>query len=433
VTFWPAADGWTILQTPREYETLKGLRLTAIGTTPISRARELLARIASHDNDYSREEQMVSQARSPIVLLGLGIISQADSIPLTVTDGEREWQVMVQPLNRSAIRFAEPTGEAIGTLWLQGNGERYWSKLVTSPSGRRVLYVQFSSSTAFATGEGRDFAAFERELLHMAIEGKPDRILLDLRLNGGGNYPSTASLLATLIQTSLVTDPGRFFVIIGGRTFSSAIFHATALEKFTAPIFVGTPTGGRPGWVGETGAPFRLPHSGLAIALARAIHDPGGAYDDRPAILPDLIVPFTSADIRAGRDPAMQAAFDYNGSTVAQYLYSKLDRNDTSIVARAFDGLTQAQRADMQISAAELTALTERLVSERRIEEAVAAAHLLLRECPWSVGARRLLADVLVQAGDTVQARQIYVRVYQENKQFSDIPDILRSFGQRGW
>lgn len=59
-------------------------------------------------------------------------------------------------------------------------------------------------------------------------ERKPPNIVVDLRLNGGGNYELTAPFAEAL--PDLLPDDGHLVLIIGHRTFSAAIVTAAILK-----------------------------------------------------------------------------------------------------------------------------------------------------------------------------------------------------------
>ena len=149
-------------------------------------------------------------------------------------------------------------------------------------------------------------------------EQQPRNLVIDLRLNGGGNLNTARDFMKSL--PALV--PGRIFVLTSPWTFSAAISSLGYLEQ-TAPdrvTIVGEEVGDRLEFWAE-GGPTTLPASGLMFSIATERHDYKNgcrAFTDChgpvvanpiavPSLAPDVAAPWTIEAYRAGRDPAMDA------------------------------------------------------------------------------------------------------------------------------
>jgi C-terminal processing protease CtpA/Prc len=155
-----------------------------------------------------------------------------------------------------------------------------------------VLHVGYNST--FAPTQ-----AFARRLARAASEVR--RVVVDLRLNGGGNNTTYGPLLDVLASVPSLA------VLIGRGTFSAAGNFATELGLATDAVFVGEPTGGGVNQYGDSVA-RRLPATGWNLNVATLYHEKGGPHDRRLAVEPDIHVEPTSEDFFAGRDPALEAA-----------------------------------------------------------------------------------------------------------------------------
>jgi hypothetical protein len=149
-------------------------------------------------------------------------------------------------------------------------------------------------------------------------ETRPSNLVLDLRMNGGGDLTTTrdfAERLPRLVK-------GRIFALTSPWTFSAAISTLGYLKQ-AAPArvtIVGEPVGDRLDFFAE-GRTVTLAHSKVAVQFAAERHDYRGGcrkYDDchravvaRPIAIasldPDIAVPWTIDAYRAARDPAMEA------------------------------------------------------------------------------------------------------------------------------
>lgn len=167
-------------------------------------------------------------------------------------------------------------------------------------------------------------------------------LILDLRDNGGGNSGHGYRILATLLDRPVATsvwrtrlyrpsfrawgnaegwhvagegriepDAERRFggpvaVLIGPRTYSAAEDFAVAFDVAERGPMIGEATGG------STGQPlaFGLPGGGQARVCSKRDTYPDGREFVGVGVLPDREVRTTVADLRAGRDPVLEAALE---------------------------------------------------------------------------------------------------------------------------
>jgi len=133
-------------------------------------------------------------------------------------------------------------------------------------------------------------------------------MVIDLRLNGGGNSIIFEPLVKALSKRRDVNQTGRLFALIGRGTFSSACLNAQKLKRETKAILVGEPAGQRPNFYGEVET-MTLPYSKLRVHYStRYFKTTDG---DPPALAPDIQVETSSSDYASGRDPVMERALNY--------------------------------------------------------------------------------------------------------------------------
>ena len=74
----------------------------------------------------------------------------------------------------------------------------------------------------------------------------------------------------------------------------------------STPHYTSVGNGLRPSFAADA-LQHELPHSGFTIRISTAWWQRSDPKDRRRALYPDLPTPFTFADLRAGRDPALEA------------------------------------------------------------------------------------------------------------------------------
>jgi hypothetical protein len=303
----------------RSYSDGLGGRLLAINGIPAAVAIRRARDITPGDNPSTVNARLPSYIIVPEILAGLGIIpTNADnvSISLDMSGTIRTLQVKpVMPPEAHAppnIRSSYSAdwvdrGPATPPTWLRRAGKPYWFDYDPKAG---TLYLQYNSCDS---DPADPLPKFAQGLLRAVETRRPRRIIVDLRLNSGGEGFWNRYLLRALFRSDAAQHKGGFFVLIGRQTFSAGNMMAIELEKYTDAILVGEPSGGSVQGFGNH-EPVFLPNSGLGVMIATKFYQNDGPNDDRPALLPALAVAITPADYGSGRDPVLNAALRYKTS-----------------------------------------------------------------------------------------------------------------------
>lgn len=296
-------DGlWRVTRTSQDHRNLVGTRLIRLDATDIVEVARRVNRLvpAQESEGFSRffSGRLMSNAD---VLDALGVLTLRGRVRVEgVTDaGER----------RSALVLAGPSlapGDGIGAAATEPPSRQRdmrlasfsWRPLPGSPTA----YVAFNQ---YLVRRPRgEFGALTREAFGRMDAAAMDRVVLDLRWNGGGDFTRGREfVLAEIRQRDRWMKPGALYVLIGRRTFSAAMVNAVDFKIAAGAILVGEPTGARPNSYSETGF-FTLPGLGTqgSVSICR--------YDlwprDVPGVPPDRLIPPTWADHRDGRDAALE-------------------------------------------------------------------------------------------------------------------------------
>jgi hypothetical protein len=301
-------EGLFVTAVAEAYEHLLGAQVLAFDGEPAERVFAGAAeRLVGQDNAQGPRGFAAWRLGRTALLHALGLLREPGAATLAVrlADGAAsDEHVAAQPLppllSRAmpcppGWRFLPDTRPGPLPLYLRNCGAAYWA---THEEG--LVYFQFNS---VADDADEPLDAFTRRLFDRL---DADRLVIDLRWNGGGNTFLILPLLHRLIACERVNRPGGLFVIVGRRTFSAAQNFATLVGNHTHALFVGEPTGSSPNFVGET-APFRLPYSRFTVNVSDLYWQTSWPMDHRTWIAPDLYAPPTFAGFAAGRDPAMDA------------------------------------------------------------------------------------------------------------------------------
>jgi len=286
---------------------LVGLRLVAVQGIPIARLLELVRPLVPRDNASFLRGEAPHFTLVAEVLDGLGVSGGVGRRELTFerAGGERVTATLA-PISREAFAaaFATPLHgvyqallpQASAPLWLAQMNRPLWLRRI---AGGRALYVGYNAVVPPTDGVAD-------RIVRLARDARVRRVVVDVRLNGGGDNTSYSPLLAALASPR-VSRRGRLYLLVGRATFSAAGNFAADVDRFTKALLVGEPTGGGVNQYGDATS-VTLPATGWNVSIATSYVQRGAPGDRRLAVDPDVRVDLTSTDYFAKRDPALARA-----------------------------------------------------------------------------------------------------------------------------
>jgi Peptidase family S41 len=279
-----------------------GGRLLKIDDMQIKRAQELLLTLTPADETQAlRDVRATSLLNDGMVLHGLGITTdRATARYVVLTDAGNEvtleYHGEANQFSGASITEILETGwlhaVAHPALYLQQPDQDFWcTYLPASQTG----YCNFRSY--------KDLKHTARALTDLMQHDHPDNLVIDLRLNAGGDFEQGLKYVVNPIRRmSRINRSGHLFVLIGPRTFSAAMANAAHFRRRTNAILVGQTIGEKPNSYQEA-REIVLPNSRwVARYSVRFYRFVGG---DENLIRPDREIAETWVDFQAGRDPVM--------------------------------------------------------------------------------------------------------------------------------
>jgi len=301
------ADGLFITQAADEGLALLGARVTSIEGVAIEKIVTDHIAAWPGENPAWGHNWSGSLLHSPGLLRGLGVISgpmdAAISIEARLPDGAKV-SANIRP--GPGAGHGGVAVERKPAVCEQLEASKSGGNLAIPLASGSALYVSIDD---MADSERLSFDNFTSEILSSAQDPRIQRVVIDVRRNGGGdNY--LGERLRHELARSRFNRPGGLYVLAGPATFSAAQNFANRLERETFALFVGEPTGSAPNLVGDAKI-FVGAVTGITAMVATKRWFDGGPDDRRRWIFPDLHVPSLFADWLAGRDPALDAALGH--------------------------------------------------------------------------------------------------------------------------
>ena len=294
-------DGVRLVGAPIEHADAVGGKLVKIGGVAFDEAWRRAVELISHENEASLRAYVPDWLANPGFLRAAGL-AQADAIAHYTFEpdgaaGGRTIDVDLRArTTENRFAYAQPKEPP---LWLKHRWDSaYWFEYLPES---KTLFLQYNRC---ADDPKKPFAQLAEELFAVVDREKPEKLVVDLRHNSGGNSAVIAPLYAGFGSRRDLRSRGHLFVAIGPRTFSSGMMNAAELRDGWGAILVGEPTGGKPHTYGEVRI-LELPNSKIRVGYCTKLF--ARSKKDTPSLEPDVAAPLAFEDWRTGRDPVLEA------------------------------------------------------------------------------------------------------------------------------
>ena len=332
VRTYPFADGLYILRAQAAYADLLGARVDAIDAHPVEDVFRGIRRYAGGTEGH-RRTRLLPLFESPAFLAEAGLARERHALTYSgvLADG-RPFERRIEAEDRD--RAAPVTGSERLLFPSDPAGALHMSSFIPLDAALPVslqeptrlftmaalpsngLYVALRDNMG---SDDENLPAFLAGVLERCAHEKPAFVVIDFRMDGGGNYTLSHPFVVALAE--LVRGKARLYALTSNWTFSAAITTVAALKTFARGdlTIVGEPVGDRLDFWAEGGA---LPLPNLA---ANAYYETGHHVYDGPCdtidcfwinrfypvrvdtLEPDIAAPLTFAAYRERRDPALEA------------------------------------------------------------------------------------------------------------------------------
>jgi Peptidase family S41 len=303
IRVWEFPDGLFVTAARQPDQDLVGSRILSIDGLPVEDVFRRLDPVVPRDNASNLRAARTVFLTSAEVLAGLGIAEDPLAMTLEVqTPGGARRTMSVDAVDAGVYADWVNGWELVlpkrpGLLFLRDTSAASWLEYL-APS--RTLYVQYN----VVDEDSKQLVGRIRSAVrHRGV----DRLVLDLRNNGGGEAGGYRDLLRFLVRADL-DRAGRLYVLIGRLTFSAGASLAVLLQEGVPHAsFVGEASGGAPDFWADP-ATVTLPNSHLVALIPDRYFGIGGPRDRRLTVEPDIPVAFTSSDYFSGHDPVLERA-----------------------------------------------------------------------------------------------------------------------------
>jgi tetratricopeptide (TPR) repeat protein len=425
IRFYQFSDGIYVQKAAPAYAELVGAKVLRIGNLTTDAAMAAIAPVVAADNEMGVLDIGPMLLSLPEILSGLKITSDKQKLDITISKEGKERLVSVRP-EGSVHDIVTPPANWIDTadknntpLYMKHPGDWFWFEYLKD---RQIVYVK---QDAVQNKPDLPLADFYKRVFEFVEANPVDKLVIDLRNNGGGNNTLNPPIIINMIR-SKVDKRGHLFVITGRQTFSAAQNFVNQMEKWTEAIFIGEPTSDHVNMYGDN-RPFTLPNSGLVVRASTLWWQDLDPRDERKWTAPEIAVDLSFDDYRSGRDPMLQAVLDYKpGTTISELIQVASEGASLGDFSQRYRKIKADPRSRYVNSEAAMNTLGYNLLAKKRAADAVEVFKLNVEFYPSSANVYDSLGDGLVATGRSDDAIKSYEKALSIDPNYPSSIDALK-------
>ncbi|MHA7057422.1 hypothetical protein ACWGOQ_0009415 [Aquimarina sp. M1] len=413
-------DGIYIEGTHKDYSEVLGAKVIAIEGKPISEVLQAIEPTVEVENPQYFKAYGINNIRYPEVLHAQKITKTLrDKVTLTL---EKNGNVFTEsftalengervPTHRGYVHqnktWLSARDQSTTPLYLQQLDKVYFSEYLAK---EKAMYVRHSRIKDEAEESTKEF--YTR--VFKEIETKDaEKLVIDLRLNGGGNNYLNKDIIKGLIKAEKINKIGKLFVILGKRTFSACQNLVNEIDNYTNVIFVGEPTAENINFWGDN-RPVTLPNSSLRISLSYLWWQDKPALENAAWMAPSIPVTMSFEEYATNQDPVLAAALAFDVPNFKpkpiDYVVSLYLSGQTQQLAEELPKMIQDPLyafCDFETGLLKLGNMLLQSGREPEIRASIQLFSMVLQLFPNSANGYKYLGESYMAVGETQQAEEV--------------------------
>ncbi|THD68789.1 hypothetical protein E7Z59_00215 [Robertkochia marina] len=301
----------------------------------------------------------------------------------------------------------------------------YYSEYMPDHNTMYVRQSQIQDDSLMAIPEFYDKVFREIE------EKNIEKLVIDVRLNGGGNNYKNKAVLKDIITHPEIDSLGHLFVILGDRTFSACQNLVNELDNYTNAVFVGEPTGENINFYGDNNKE-ELPHSKIPVYLSFAWWQDKPQWENQQWLPPHVAVQMSFEEFVNNQDPVLDAAlnFDDDGFILDPmgHLTTLFMKGDIETLKKDAFMLSKDERYTFFDLESRFVEVGERLANTGQVNEAMFVYQLNTELYPESVASWYGLAKTLKKSGKMEEAKGAGQKALSLAKDQTELQTELKGF-----
>jgi tetratricopeptide (TPR) repeat protein len=411
------SDGVYIQGTHKSYSKAIGAKVLAIEGKPILEALKTIEPTVESENSQYFKAYGINNLRYPEVLHAQKITKYLQKKVLLTL--EKDGKVFTQsftvlgdgesmPKHRGYVRqdenWLDAREQSKTPLYLKDLDKIYFFNYLTK---EKALYVRHSriANDAQETTEN-----FYKRVFNFVEKNDVDKLIIDVRLNGGGNSYLNKSIITGIIETKKINKVGNLYVIIGRRTYSAAQNLVNELHNYTNAIFVGEPTAENVNFWGDA-RPVTLPNSGITTHLSYAWWQGKPMWEYAEWLAPQIPVEMSYSEYVSNQDPILEATLSFSGKDFIlnplQHIRELYMAGDAQKLVSEVTKMVRDSRYAFIDFEAELSKSAHRMLGIKEKQAAIQIFSFVTQLFPNSANAYKNLGEAYLKIGDKEKAKAL--------------------------
>ncbi len=421
------SDGVYVQGAHKDYEAAVGAKVLRIGDLSVEDALKAVYPVVPAENEQFFKAYGLRYLISPEILHAQRIIKElSNSVELTLEkDGKTFKQIFnVLPNNThlpTSYGYIQQNEDWLDAreqdttpLYLKNLDKIYYYEYLPE---NKTVYVRQSQ---IQDDPSENIPAFYDRVFDFIENNDVKRLVIDVRLNGGGNNYKNKDVITRIIRSDKINQVGNLFVIIGRRTFSACQNLVNEMDNYTNAIFIGEPTAENVNFYGDNRR-VELPNSKIPVYLSFAWWQDKAPWEGAPWAVPHIAVDMSFDDYRSNIDPVLDASLSFKETEYIldpmQYLTNLFLAGEVEKVQSEAMRMVNDPMYRFFDFEAEFNRAGYNLLSSGQHQEAIFVFSIVTQMFPNSANAWDSLAEGYLTAGDVEKAKELY------NKALSMDPD----------
>ena len=302
-------DKLYIVGAHKSHQQFIGSQILKIGNQSVPEVFSLLKTVMTHDNDYEILHAGTGYLLLTKILHFLNLTSDPSSVNLTLKKSDNTYTENVSAL---------PIEDYIKGPWV-----RYWDVFnISKPlyAKKRNIdhwyeYLEDQKTMYFYYGKNNNQSGkpsikkVVKQLFDDIDKIKPEKLIVDMRRNRGGNYHKSRPLIEAVKKRAFLNKKGKIYVITGRTTFSAAMVTSIFFKKETNAILIGEPSRGHPNKTDNV-EHMNLPNSNLLIEYTTKVKKHWPELNDLDHVPVDIKIVPNFTDYSKGIDPVLRYIYN---------------------------------------------------------------------------------------------------------------------------
>ena len=412
------SDGVYIQGAHKQYSEAVGAKVVAVAGMPIEDALKAIYPVVPVENEQFFKAYGLRYLLSPEILHAQGVLTEySKTVEFTLEKEGRTFNLAFNALPgdqqaKLSYGFMQQDGDWLDArsqdetpLYLKNLDKIYYYEYIPE---KKTVYVRQSQ---IQDDPSENIPAFYDRVFDFIENNDVERLVIDVRLNGGGNNYKNKAVITRIIESKKINTVGNLYVIIGRRTFSACQNLVNEMDNYTNAIFIGEPTAENVNFYGDNRR-VDLPNSKIPVYLSFAWWQDKPQWEGAPWTAPHIALEMSFEDYQTNRDPVLEASLSFSDSEFVLdpmrymtdlYMAGDMEKLQTEAVRMVNDPAYRFFDFEGELNQAGYN-----MLGSGQNEQAVAVFSFVTQLFPESASAWDSLAEGYLKAGQKEKAIEYY-------------------------